>query len=66
MTLLSPRTAVLVGALGLLIEILAILPPVDEAAETNATMHYSQHGVLFTGGLLMGLALRDLLVAGRR
>ncbi len=62
---MSPRTAVLVGALGLLLEIVTILPPVDEATETNATLHYSQHGLVFLGGLLMGLALRDLIVTGR-
>ena len=65
-TLLKPRTAVLLGALALLLEILAILPPIDDATESNATLHYSQHGVLFIGGLLMGVALRDLLASGRR
>jgi hypothetical protein len=65
-TLLSPGKAVLLGALGLALEIGAILPPIDDATETNATLHYSQHGVLFLGGLMMGVALRDLLAAGRR
>ena len=65
-TLLKPRTAVLIGGLGLLLEILAILPPIDDATGTNPTLHYSQHGVLFIGGLLMGVALRDLLASGRR
>jgi hypothetical protein len=65
-TLLKPRTAVLIGGLGLLLEILAILPPIDDATDTNPTLHYSQHGVLFLGGLLMGIALRDLLASGRR
>ena len=66
MTLLTPRTAVLVGALALLLEVLAIIPPIDDATATNPTLHYTQHGVLFIGGLLMGVAIRDLLVAGRR
>ena len=65
-TLLAPRTAVLLGGLGLLLEVLAILPPIDRATATNSTLHYSQHGVLFIGGLLMGIALRDLMVAVRR
>jgi hypothetical protein len=65
-TLLGPRAAVLLGALAVLIEIVAILPPIDHATETYPTLHYTQHGVLFLGGLLMGVALRDLLVAGRR
>jgi hypothetical protein len=63
---LEPRTAVLVGGLGLLLEVLAILPPIDRATATNPTLHYSQHGILFIGGLLMGIALRDLMVAVRR
>jgi hypothetical protein len=66
MTLLTPRNAVLLGALGLLLEVLAIIPPIDDATATNPTLHYTQHGVLFLGGLMMGVALRDLLVAGRR
>ena len=65
-TLLGPRSAVVVGAIGLALEIVAILPPIDEATDTNATLHYSQHGVLFLGGLMMGVAIRDLLTAGRR
>ncbi len=65
-TLLAPRTAVLLGGLGLLLEVLAILPPIDRATETNATLHYSQHGLIFLGGLLMGIAIRDLMAAGRR
>ena len=64
--LLEPRKAVLLGAFALLLEIAAILPPIDDATDTNATLHYTQHGVLFTGGLMMGIALRDLLVRGRR
>ncbi len=65
-TLLGPRAAVLLGALAVLIEVVAILPPIDRATDTHPTLHYTQHGVLFLGGLLMGVALRDLLVAGRR
>ena len=62
---MTPLVAVLVGGLGLLLEIVTILPPIDEATETNATLHYTQHGLVFLGGLLMGLALRDLIVTGR-
>jgi hypothetical protein len=65
-SLLSPRNAVLLGGAGLLLEVVAILPPIEDATVTNPTLHYSQHGVLFIGGLMMGVALRDLLVAGRR
>ena len=63
--LLSPRLAVALGAVGLLLQVLVLLPPVDRAITTNPTLHYTQHGVIFLGGLLMGVALRDLLVAGR-
>ena len=27
---------------------------------SNATVHFTQHGLIFVGGLLMGWALRDL------
>lgn len=63
--LMTPLVAVLVGGLGLLLEIVTILPPIDDAVESNSTLHYTQHGLVFLGGLLMGLALRDLFVAGR-
>ncbi len=65
-SLLKPRTAVLLGGIGLLLEVVAILPPVESATDANATLHYTQHGVLFSGGLLMGIALRDLLATGLR
>jgi hypothetical protein len=65
-SLLKPRTAVLLGGIGLFLEVAAILPPIDDATATNPTLHFSQHGVLFSGGLLMGIAIRDLLAAGRR
>ena len=64
--LLKPATAVLLGGVALLLEVLAILPPIDDRIAANPTLHYTQHGVLFAGGVLMGVALRDLLVTGRR
>jgi hypothetical protein len=63
--LLSPRAAVALGALGLALQVLALLPFVDDNVDTNPTLHYPQHGVIFLGGLLMGIALRDLIVQGR-
>jgi hypothetical protein len=63
--LLSPRAAVALGALGLVLQVLALLPFVDDNVDTNSTLHYTQHGIIFLGGLLMGIALRDLFVAGR-
>jgi hypothetical protein len=58
--LLTPRQAVLVGALGMVLELLLITPWVDDLADRNATVHFTQHGFIFLGGLVMGWALRDL------
>jgi hypothetical protein len=63
--LLPPRTALLLGVLGFLIEIALISPWVDSAAGRNGTVHFTQHGLIFLGGVLMGWALRDLRLAGR-
>jgi hypothetical protein len=62
---LSPRNALLLGALGFLLEVLLITPWMDDAADRNATVHFTQHGLIFVGGLLMGWALRDLRLAAR-
>ncbi len=32
----------------------------DSAASGNSTVHFTQHGLIFVGGLIMGWALRDL------
>ena len=58
--------ALLLGGLGLLLQVVALLPPVDDAVDSNAAMHYLQHGIIFAGGLCMGIALRDLLMMSRR
>ena len=43
---------------------------VRHLADENSTFHFSQHGLIFLGGVVMGWALRDLrlvtLIAGRR
>jgi hypothetical protein len=68
--LLTPRQAVLLGALGVALELLLITPWVDDLADRNATAHFTQHGFIFLGGMVMGWALRDLrltaLLTGRR
>ena len=64
--LLTPMRALLLGALGLVLQGVALLPAVDNAVETNASLHYLQHGLIFAGGVCMGIALRDLLVMSRR
>jgi hypothetical protein len=58
--LLTPRQAVGLGALGVVLEVLLITPWVDDLADGNATVHFTQHGLIFLGGILMGWALRDL------
>ena len=58
--------ALLLGGLGLLLQVVALLPPVDDAVDSNAAMHYLQHGIIFAGGVCMGIALRDLLMMCRR
>jgi hypothetical protein len=55
----SNRPLVL-AALALLLEILLITPWVDDLADDNPTVHFTQHGLIFVGGVLMGWALRDL------
>jgi hypothetical protein len=68
--LLTPRQAVLIGAIGLVLELVLITPWVDDLADRNATVHFTQHGLIFLGGMVMGWALRDLrltaLLTGRR
>jgi|tagenome__1003787_1003787.scaffolds.fasta_scaffold18728475_1 hypothetical protein len=63
--LLPPRSALLLGVGGFLIELLLITPWVDDAADDNATVHFTQHGLIFIGGLVMGWALRDLRLNAR-
>jgi len=57
---MPPRTALLVGVFALVLEISLITPWVDNVADGNSTVHFTQHGLIFIGGLIMGWALRDL------
>jgi hypothetical protein len=45
--------------LAALMETILILPVVDRLADANPTIHFTQHGLIFLGGVLMGVALRD-------
>lgn len=63
--LLTPYRALLLGAIGLALQGVALLPWIDDAVTTNAALHYLQHGIIFAGGVCMGVALRDLLVMTR-
>jgi hypothetical protein len=42
-----------------LLEIVLILPFVDHLADAHPTIHFTQHGLIFLGGILMGISLRD-------
>ena len=61
--IMAPRAALALGCVGFALEVLAILPFVDRASDENATMHFTQHGMIFLGGILLGWALRDLRLA---
>ena len=68
--LMRPRAAILLGALGFALEVILISPVGDALADLNPTAHFTQHGLIFVGGVMMGWALRDLrlttLLTGRR
>ena len=49
-----------------LLEVVLLMPFVDHLADANQTIHFTQHGFIFAGGVLMGLALRDVQRASRR
>ena len=42
-----------------LLEIVLILPFVDHLADAHPMIHFTQHGLIFLGGVLMGISLRD-------
>ena len=48
-----------------LLEFVLLLPFVDRLADANPTIHFTQHGFIFAGGVLMGLALRDVQRSAR-
>ena len=55
-----PAAALRLAALALLVEIVLITPWVDDVADRNPTVHFTQHGGIFLGGVLMGWAIREL------
>jgi hypothetical protein len=65
-SLLSARTAFALGLAAVMLEVLLITPWWDGIAERNEVAHFSQHGLIFLGGVLLGVALRDLFVQSRR
>jgi hypothetical protein len=55
----APR-ALAIATFALLLELLLITPWVDHLADRNPTVHSTQHGLIFLGGVLIGFAIRDL------
>jgi hypothetical protein len=54
------RRALRLVVFAALLEIVLILPFVDHLADTHPMIHFTQHGFIFAGGVLMGLAIRDV------
>ncbi len=42
------------------LELFLLMPFVDHFADAHPTVHFTQHGFIFLGGVLMGWALRDV------
>jgi hypothetical protein len=57
---MTPRGALALGSGGFALEVLLLTPWVDHLADGNPTVHFTQHGLIFVGGIIMGWALRDL------
>jgi hypothetical protein len=47
----------LLAVAALVLEIVLILPFTDDLADRNSTVHFTQHGLIFVGGVVMGYAL---------
>ena len=62
---LHPRRALALGLAGFLCEVAQLTPWVDDLAARNSTAHFTQHGLVFAGGVLMGWALRELRLIAR-
>jgi hypothetical protein len=48
-----------------LLELVLVLPFVDRLADANPTIHFTQHGLIFAGGVLMGIALHAVQRSSR-
>ena len=60
------RRAFLLVVAAVVLEVVLLMPFVDHLADANQMIHFTQHGLIFAGGVLLGLALRDVQRAGRR
>jgi hypothetical protein len=63
---LHPYVAVGLGVVALALDIASLVPPFDTAIETNEALHSAQHGLVALAGALVGIAVRDVIAAGRR
>jgi hypothetical protein len=48
------------------LEVVLLMPFVDHLADSNNTIHFTQHGFIFCGGVLLGMAIRDVQRSARR
>jgi hypothetical protein len=60
------RRAFCLVAFAVLLEVTLLMPFVDHLADSNNTIHFTQHGFIFAGGVLLGMAIRDVQRASRR
>ena len=54
------------GAFTVVLEVVLLMPFVDHLADSNNTIHFTQHGFIFGGGVLLGMAIRDVQRSARR
>ena len=48
------------------LEVVLLMPFIDHLADSNNTIHFTQHGFIFGGGVLLGMAIRDVQRSARR
>ena len=60
------RRAFLLVVAAVMLEVVLLMPFVDQLADENQMIHFTQHGFIFAGGVLLGMALRDVQRAARR
>ena len=53
-------------AFTVVLEVVLLMPFVDHLADSNNTIHFTQHGFIFGGGVLLGMAIRDVQRSARR
>jgi RsiW-degrading membrane proteinase PrsW (M82 family) len=58
--------AFLLVVFAVVLEVVLLMPFVDHLADSNNTIHFTQHGFIFGGGVLLGMAIRDVQRSARR